>query len=140
MGVPKHSRLIEYWAQFTPEERRAIMEERKKKAPHNTPARIKAHRKQMKKQNKKMVEAARQWAKEHPEEKQKQARHMQEHPNGVKSREKFANMMREKSRIESERKRRAEAIIKYQTNLNIKRVTKDTDNDVLIDEFFGEGF
>ena len=116
------------------------MEERKKKAPHNTPARIKARRKQMKKQNKKMVEAARQWAKEHPEEKQKQARHMQEHPNGIKSREQFANRMREKSRVNSERKRRAEAITEYMTNLNIKRVTKDPENDALIDEFFGEGF
>lgn len=135
----KSNSLAKYWSQFTPEERREIMLERKKLAPRNTPARRKVFRKLYKKgQKEKLLAGHKKWAEENPEimyRKGVELSSTEESKNALKQ---AHARQRRKGQIAEAKRKQAEAIIKYQTNLNIKRVDNSAENAEAISEFFGE--
>lgn len=131
--------LKRYWSQFTPEERREIMSERKKLAPHDTPARIKVCRKNYKKgQGKKMLAGHKKWAEENPEILYRRGVELSATPESKNALKRGQARNRRKGQIAEAKRKRAEAVIKYQTNLNIKRVDNSVENADLINEFFGD--
>ena len=131
--------LTQYWSQFTKEERRQIMLERKKKASHNTPAIIKARRKSYRNgQKKQLMDGWRKWADQNPEKLYQHGKELSATPESKNALKRGQARNRRKGQIAEAKRKRAEAVIKYQTNLNIKRVDNSVENADLINEFFGD--
>lgn len=133
--------LRAYWASIPPAERSEIMRERRKKArsPSLDPKVARKHRKLYYKSNRRAVLAAghKKWAEEHKEKLYQKGKEISALPQTKAALQKCRRKRAEEKLTRQAKRKHAEALLRYQTNLNIKRID-DTDNDQAIDEFFGE--
>lgn len=78
------------------------------------------------------------WAEQNPEKLYQTGKELSATPESKNALKRGQARNRRKGQIAEAKRKQAEAVIKYQTNLNIKRVDNSTDNADDIDEFFGE--
>ena len=129
------------WSEYTPEQRSEMMRERKNKSDKSyyyDPKYQKILKREYKKKAKKLKEARAEWAEEHPEAMYIRGKELSKHPMSKVGLDKCHEKHRRRQAAMKDARLRAEAVTRYQTNLNIKRIDADTDNNEAIDEFFGD--